>query len=173
VSAGNGTLARNTVTTDGDGRASTGAWVLGDVGANSLVASAANTGATAQTISANAIAPLLLACPFDPDHSGDVRATSDGLLLLRTSFDQSSGALTTAALATNATARDQDSIVTYVRHHTTQLDLDGNGSFDAIDAQIALRFMMGLRGDALTAGIRLQGTRTSAQIENYLVNACR
>jgi hypothetical protein len=173
VSAGNGTLARNTKTTDVDGRASTGAWVLGNVGANSVFATAANTRAATQTFNATALAAVAPACPFDADQSGDAHATSDGLLLTRGANNQIENALTNFALASNATVRGAETIATYIRHHAIRLDLDDNGAFDLTDALIALRYMLGLRGNELTNGLALTGARDAAQIAAYVSNACR
>ncbi|MEO7762686.1 MAG: hypothetical protein ABIS68_12335, partial [Casimicrobiaceae bacterium] len=47
---------------------------------------------------------------------------------------------------------------------------DGNGEADAFsDGLILIRYLFGLRGPALTAGILGPGaTRTAAQIESYI-----
>ena len=54
-----------------------------------------------------------------------------------------------------------------------QLDINGNGAFDATDALIIARHMAGFRGAALTAGVTLTGSRnTNALVEAFILGGC-
>ena len=55
-----------------------------------------------------------------------------------------------------------------------QLDINGNGAFDAADALIIARHIAGFRGAALTTGVPLgNGSRnTSALVESFLAGGC-
>lgn len=49
------------------------------------------------------------------------------------------------------------------------MDVDGNGQVNAqTDGVILLRYLFGLRGSALTAGIVGVGPKPTAQIETYI-----
>ena len=54
-----------------------------------------------------------------------------------------------------------------------QLDINGNGAFDATDALIIARHIAGFRGAALTAGVALTGSRnTSALVQGFIAEGC-
>ena len=54
-----------------------------------------------------------------------------------------------------------------------QLDINGNGAFDATDALIIARHIAGFRGAALTVGVTLTGSRnTSALVEAFITGGC-
>ncbi len=54
-----------------------------------------------------------------------------------------------------------------------QLDINGNGGFDATDALIIARHIAGFRDAALTAGVTLTGSRnTSALVESFITGGC-
>src|SRR5579862_8157061 len=59
---------------------------------------------------------------------------------------------------------------TYTQLSLKLLDVDGNGTVDALtDGLILLRYLFGLRGPSLTAGaIGVGATRDEAQIEAYI-----
>ena len=79
-------------------------------------------------------------------------------------------ALIGAAVASDAvytTSADMEARITMLG----TLDIDGNGSVDALtDGLVALRYLFGLRGDALITGvIASDATRTtSAEIEAHI-----
>jgi len=66
---------------------------------------------------------------------------------------------------------DPASITSYLDGMRTALDVDGNGTPDALtDVLLILRYLFGLRGDSLIAGaVDAQATRkTAPDIETYI-----
>ena len=117
-------------------------------------------------------APIIYASSvnWDIDNSGTTDALTDGLLLLRYSFDLRGEPLTNNALSTES---NLSSSQVEVRLNAVQIiaDIDGNGEVDALtDALLLLRYLFELSGDSLIQGaIATNATRTSASdINNYL-----
>ena len=96
---------------------------------------------------------------------------TDGLLIVRYLFGLSGPSLTANALGGTAARGDPDAIRTYLDGVRDALDIDGNGTADALtDGLLIVRYMSGLRGSALIAGIAdpAGSRKTSTDIENYL-----
>ncbi len=88
---------------------------------------------------------------------------TDGILLLRYLFGYTGTALTSGALGSLA-SRDAAQIVTHLNAHRTLLDVDADGNVYAhTDGLLILRYLLGLRDDALTLGARA-GSLTATQI---------
>jgi hypothetical protein len=96
---------------------------------------------------------------------------TDGLLVIRCLLDLTETALTNNALGSTATRTDPAAIKAYLDGMRPALDVDGNDTADAqTDGLLILRYMFGLRGNALIAGaVDPGGTRTNAAaIEAYI-----
>lgn len=98
---------------------------------------------------------------LDVDGDGNRNATTDGSLLIRHLFGFSGPTLTRDALAPEAT-RDALRIAAHLRRCREYLDVDGNGTADALsDGLLVLRYLSGYRGTALTRDVLAPGaTRT-------------
>ena len=121
------------------------------------------TAGTATMVTAT-FAPTTLALRLDVDGNGAYRAATDGVLAVRYLLGHSSGALVAAAVG-NAATRSTPTLVTqYLDTLAPLLDVDGNGVIEAqYDGVIVLRYLLGLRGNALTANALGPGaTRLSA-----------
>jgi len=83
-----------------------------------------------------------VASPYDP--------LTDGLMVLRYLFGVRGEALTAYAVSPSAQRNDPAAIVAYLDSIRPALDVDNNGSTDALtDGVLILRYMFGLRGAAL------------------------
>ena len=110
---------------------------------------------------------------LDIDGNNAYDALTDGLIALRYLFGLTGPALTSGAVGATATRSDPVTIKAYLDSIRTSLDIDNNGSSDALtDGLLLIRFLFGLRGQALIAGAIGPGaTRiTSAQIEAYITS---
>jgi hypothetical protein len=109
---------------------------------------------------------------WDMDHDGNADALTDGLLLLRFSFDLSGDDLTNNAISEGSTLSPSE---VEVRINATQAiaDIDGNGSVDALtDGLMLLRYLFGLSGDAVTdSAIAPDAVRSTPEaITQYLAD---
>jgi len=98
-------------------------------------------------------------------------ALTDGLLAIRYMFGLTGSALTAGALGGTATRTDPAAIKAYLDSIRTSLDVDGNGTADALtDGLMLIRYLFGLRGPSLISGaIGTGATRTTAQdIETFI-----
>ena len=111
--------------------------------------------------------PLPLVASLDVDHNGRYEALTDGLLIMRyLASATSSSALTQSALGALPKRAMPADIVLYLDAIKTQLDVDGDGQTNAAtDGVLLLRYLLGLRGNALTAGLGGLGPRSVQQIE--------
>ena len=108
---------------------------------------------------------------IDIDRNGYYDALTDGLLLLRSIFGLDGDALIFGAVASNATVTSSQDILVEIDRLGMLLDIDGNGEIDALtDGLLILRYLFGLEGDILIAGVVAQNaTRaTAAEIEAHL-----
>lgn len=126
-----------------------------------------------QLIQQNAQAPL----SWDMDGNGEVDALTDGLLLLRYTFDQRNDALIDGTVASDSPLSDAQ-IATRVETNITIADIDGNGEVDALtDGLLLLRYLFELREDTLTVDVigtnatRTDATDIAAYIESYYPNS--
>ena len=98
-------------------------------------------------------------------------ALTDGLLIIRYMFGLTGPALANGALGGTVTRTDPAAIKAYLDSIRPTLDIDGNGTADGpTDGLLLLRYLFGLRGQALIFGAMGTGaTRTTAQdIETYI-----
>ncbi len=114
-----------------------------------------------------------LNCSPDFDESNAVDALTDGLLAIRHLFGFSGDALVADAVDANALIKSAASLSAEMAQPDcmTLLDIDGNGSADALtDGLLFIRWAFGFSGDALIAdAIGSNATRTTAkQILDYL-----
>jgi hypothetical protein len=108
---------------------------------------------------------------LDVDGDGATQALTDGLLVLRRFFGLSGVPLTSGVIGAGCTRCDASAIEPYVAALGLVLDIDGNGSTQALaDGLLAVRYLFGLRGAALTSGTVGAGcTRCDAMaIEPYV-----
>ncbi len=122
--------------------------------------------AVSATFAPHSIAPA----GIDIDHDGAHRAT-DGLLVLRYLFGLTGSALANGTLGRKAARSDPGALLAYLNDIRPVLDVDGDGQVDALtDGLLLIRYLSGVRGDALVAGTIAAGARrrTSAAIETYL-----
>lgn len=91
---------------------------------------------------------------FDVDGNGEYNALTDGLLLLRGMFGLTGDSLIAGAIAPNAAYTSSTVIAARIDRLSALLDIDGNGQVDALtDGLVILRYLFGLRGDALVTGV--------------------
>jgi YD repeat-containing protein len=152
--------------TAGQATCQTSALVLG---ANSVTAAYSGDGQNAAGTSAIVTVPVYTLLDADANTVDD--ALTDGLLIIRHMFGLSGAGLTNGAVGPNATRSTPASVAAYIVAAGLLLDVDGNNQVDALtDGLIIIRYLFGLRGNALIQGAIGPGaTRSTAtQIENYL-----
>lgn len=97
---------------------------------------------------------------------------TDGMLIVRYLFGMTGGTLVTDATGATATRADPAAIKTYLDSLSLLLDIDGNGSADALtDGVLIIRYLSGLTGDALIAGavdLPLAIRKTAPEIEAWI-----
>ena len=145
-------------------------FVLTTVGNFTLTASYAGS-ATFSSVSASTGFSVVAPTKIDIDGNGSVDALTDGLLIERWLSGLTGIALTNTAIGTGATRITPADITAYLTALRPVLDVDGNGQFDAAtDGLLIVRYLLGLRGDALIAGAVMGGAprSTSAAIETYI-----
>ena len=111
------------------------------------------------------------ASSWDLDGNGNLDALTDGLLLLRHTFELRGNALIDSAMATDSTMSHAQVEQRIVDAYAIA-DIDGNGEVDALtDALILLRYLFELRGDALidSAVAENAARASSSDIEQYIV----
>ena len=92
-------------------------------------------------------------------------------MILRYLFGLTGTAITNSAIGSGATRSSPSAIQGYLDQIKLNLDVDGNGQSDApTDGLMVLRYLFGLRGDALITGaIGNNAARKTAQpIETYI-----
>ena len=108
---------------------------------------------------------------LDVDGNENYDALTDGLLLLRGMFGLDGSALVTGTIASNAAYTESVDIEARIATLGDLADIDGNGEIDALtDGLLTLRYLFGLEGDTLIAGVvASDATRTTAvEIEAHL-----
>jgi hypothetical protein len=119
-------------------------------------------------ISATVVPPLAV---FDFDGDGAVGALTDGLLFLRDAFGFTGPSLTAGALGSGCIRCDPTAVGSYIDALGMELDIDGNGSIEALtDALLLVRHRFGFTGATLTTGAVGNGCLRCipAQIEPYI-----
>ena len=107
---------------------------------------------------------------FDIDLDGETAALTDGLLVLRHLFGFSGATLTEGAVTSSATRSDADTIASYLDTNKGHLDIDGDGSTEALtDGLLLLRYLFGFDGATLIEGaVGTNAARTTAnEIKTY------
>lgn len=110
---------------------------------------------------------------LDVDKNGSYEPQFDGLMAARHLFGLTGTAVTNGALGVSPQRFDPVVVGTYQTDVLPLLDIDGNGHADALtDGLLIIRYLLGLRGAALTQGaIGFGATRTtSLQLEAYLLS---
>ena len=123
---------------------------------------------------ASLVSPTMHAtCNFDIDGNGRPEALTDGLLLIRSMLGLTGDALTQGALGVGATRTLTADLQTFIA--SQDYNLDGNTVQDvSTDGLLALRYLFGFRGDALTAGVIGAGAsrNSDAAIINHIKGGC-
>ena len=118
-----------------------------------------------------AVSATFMEAQMDVDDSGAPTrydAATDGVLVVRYLFGLRGSALVNGAVAAGVPTRNSADIAIYLNSRLGSMDVDGDGFVLATsDGLMILRYMLGLRGAALTAGAHL-GSLSDAQIETRL-----
>ena len=113
--------------------------------------------------------PLPPALTLDADGNGEYDALTDGLLIYRYLAGLTGNAHTAGAIGNLPVRSLSTDIALFLNALGPQLDVDGDTQVLAVtDGLIVLRYLLGLRGTALTAGIIGVGPRPVGQIETYI-----
>ena len=122
-----------------------------------------------QVIQQSTQAPL----SWDMDGNAEVDALTDGLLLLRYTFDLRNDSLIEGAVASDSPLSSAE-IAARIETNISIADIDGNGEIDALtDGLLVLRYLFELRGNALTVEVigdnatRNDPTDIATYIESY------
>ena len=109
---------------------------------------------------------------LDVDGNGELDALTDGLVILRDMFGLTGSQLIQGAIGDDAIYTDSDDIEARISSLGDNLDIDQDGSVDALsDGLIILRYLFGLTDEPLTAGVVSDDAlrSSSADIEEYLL----
>jgi hypothetical protein len=110
---------------------------------------------------------------WDFDKDGNADALTDGLLLLRYTFNLKGDSLTSGAISAGSTLTATQVEANVAASTASFADIDGSGNVDALtDGLLLLRYMFNLKGDSLIDGaISDSADRTSAvDIESYILS---
>lgn len=108
---------------------------------------------------------------LDIDGNGQYDALTDGMLLLRNMFGFTGDALIDSAVASDAVYKTVADIKSRIDMLGEMADVDGNGQRDALsDGLMIVRYLFGLRGDALLDGAEVSNASrgTSSEIETHI-----
>lgn len=115
------------------------------------------------------IEPSPPALTLDADGNGGYDALTDGVLIYRYLVGLTGTAHTTGAVGNSPVRSLSTDITLFLSTLRPQLDVDGDMQvLAATDGLIVLRYLLGLRGVALTAGITGVGPRPVGQIKTYI-----
>ena len=120
-------------------------------------------------VSASSISVASLNVDIDGNEQFD--ALTDGLLVLRSMFGLNGEALISGALAGDAVYASSDQIEARIAALGYRIDIDNDGRIDALtDGLLILRYLFGLTGDVLTAGVIAEDAQRTdfREIEGYL-----
>jgi hypothetical protein len=112
-------------------------------------------------------APDVPVLSLDIDGNDVADVLSDGLLMIRYLTSLDGAALVSSAIGTGTPSRTtSEAVLQYLNNLRPLLDVDGNGLVDAqTDGLMLLRYLFGLRGDALIAGALGVGARRTTALE--------
>ena len=118
------------------------------------------------------------ACFLDIDRDGYISAERDGLALLRGLLGFTGSALTTGLIHPCSGRTDAVEIARHIGQQSVvgayDVDLDGHAQ-STTDALIVARYLLGLRGDALVAGLPFPPSaqrNSAAALAGYLQSVC-
>jgi len=123
-------------------------------------------------------APTAYDMPFssgswDFDEDGKADALTDGLMLLRYTFNLTGASLTAGAVSSDSPLSHADVEANVAEAASSFADIDGNGEVDALtDGLLLLRYLFNLTGDSLVAGAIGGGAERSsaADVEAYIIS---
>jgi hypothetical protein len=123
-------------------------------------------------------APTAYEMPFssgswDFDKDGKADALTDGLMLLRYTFNLRGAALTAGAISSGSALTATEVEANVAEASLSFADIDGSGNVDALtDGLLLLRYLFNLRGDALIAGAIAGGAERSSatDVEAYIIS---
>jgi len=116
------------------------------------------------------VVPILEAS-LDIDGDGEVKALTDGLLIVRQLFNFTGDLLVSGALKAGAPIRDPIEIFARIQKARLVLDIDADGQLKATtDGLLLVRRLFNFTGDLLTSGaVNPEGDRTDAiEIQQYI-----
>ena len=108
---------------------------------------------------------------LDVDGNGQAKALSDGILATRYLFGFEGQTLTQGAVGQGASRSEADQIASFLDEAGDRLDVDGNGSAEALtDGILLTRYLFGFEGQTLTQGAIGEGASRSSPeaVANYL-----
>jgi len=117
--------------------------------------------------------PPLPASILDIDGDGSYDPATDGLLALRYLFGIGDALLIDEAVGANAVRKTSIDVTDYLDWVRPALDIDQNNVLDPLtDGLMILRYLYGVRGDALLSGAigPLAQRKDVAAVENYLLS---
>ena len=141
------------------------AWSDGGARSHNYVVPNAASATLSATFTAGGYVPSL-----DIDNDGTFEVATDALLLVRHLFGLRGTPLSTLAIGANA-ERNAQAVSAYIASLGLALDIDNNQSVTATtDGLLVLRYLLGLRGPALTRGALGSGALrvNDDDIANYL-----
>ena len=100
---------------------------------------------------------------YDVDGDGEVKALTDGLLVIRHQFGFTGASVVNGALGEGAVRTAGADVAQYVAANYQAFDLDGDGEHAALtDGLMLIRYMFGFTGDAMVDGaVSLQAPRAN------------
>ena len=108
---------------------------------------------------------------IDVDGNGSYRPLTDGMIILRYLQGNTTASLIAGLAGSTTTPLDASAVLAKLDKMAPQLDIDGDGKLDPLtDGVLILRYLFGLRGAPLIAGVvALGATReTPEKIEAYI-----
>jgi hypothetical protein len=107
---------------------------------------------------------------WDIDNDGNTDALTDGLLLLRFSFELTGDSLTSGAISAGSNLSPSE-VETKLNATQAIADIDGNGEVDALtDGILLLRYLFDVSGDSLIDGvISTNATRNTVSAINQYI----
>ena len=142
-------------------------WLGACTGRSTCVINAAGTQNLTATFAPDNGFALLL----DADENNSADALTDGVIIVRYMLGVSGAGLNLNAVAPNALLVDPGAVKQHLDDIRPLLDIDGNGQVDALsDGLMLMRYLFGLRGDALTADAIGSGARraTFGPVQSYI-----
>ena len=125
------------------------------------------------TVDLGAVEPQAQPTTFtlDVDGNGSADALTDGILAVRYLFGFGGADLTAGALGNGASRTEPAQLTSFLNDAGDTLDIDGNGSTDALtDGILLTRFLFGFSGQTLTQGAIGEGASRSSPdaVASYL-----